>query len=33
MKIDALKKVCVAGAGQMGRQIALTIALHGTTSI
>ena len=29
MKIDALKKVCVAGAGQMGRQIALTIALHG----
>jgi 3-hydroxybutyryl-CoA dehydrogenase len=29
MKIEDVKKVCVAGAGQMGRQIALNCALYG----
>ena len=29
MKVADVKKVCVAGAGQMGRQIALNAALHG----
>lgn len=29
MKIDTIKKVCVVGAGQMGRQIALNTAIHG----
>ncbi len=29
MKIENVKKVCVAGAGQMGRQIALNCAIHG----
>jgi 3-hydroxybutyryl-CoA dehydrogenase len=29
MKIEDVKKVCVAGTGQMGRQIALNCALYG----
>ncbi|CAK7065504.1 MAG: 3-hydroxybutyryl-CoA dehydrogenase [Desulfovibrio sp.] len=29
MKIDQIKTVCVAGAGLMGRQIALNTAIHG----
>ena len=29
MKLEDIKKVCVAGAGQMGRQIALNSAIHG----
>ena len=29
MKLADVKKVCVAGAGQMGRQIALNCAIHG----
>ena len=29
MKLADIKKVCVAGAGQMGRQIALNTAIHG----
>ena len=29
MKLEDIKKVCVAGAGQMGRQIALNCAIHG----
>ena len=29
MKIEDIKKVCVVGAGQMGRQIALNCALYG----
>lgn len=29
MRIEDIKKVCVAGAGQMGRQIALNCAMHG----
>ncbi|MDB7831948.1 3-hydroxyacyl-CoA dehydrogenase NAD-binding domain-containing protein, partial [Intestinimonas butyriciproducens] len=29
MKVSDVKKVCVAGGGQMGRQIALNAAIHG----
>ena len=29
MKLSDIKKVCVAGGGQMGRQIALNAAMHG----
>lgn len=29
MQLSDIKKVCVAGAGQMGRQIALNTAIHG----
>lgn len=29
MRIEDIKKVCVAGGGQMGRQIALNAAMHG----
>jgi len=29
MKLQDIKKVCVVGAGQMGRQIALNAAIHG----
>ena len=29
MKIEDIKKICVAGGGQMGRQIALGCAIHG----
>lgn len=33
MKIDELKRVCVVGAGTMGRQIALHNAIHGYATV
>ncbi|MCL1874969.1 MAG: 3-hydroxyacyl-CoA dehydrogenase family protein [Synergistaceae bacterium] len=33
MKVEDIKKVCVVGAGQMGRQIALNCALYGYETV